>query len=164
VNYQLALTLFLQEQNTSLSELSLATGFSERWLRSICQDCSWIPRLDTLLILCEAIGIDILDFLAYAESGTERKEVTHTVQEISPTAITKTLRSFRLENNISQSRLSAITNFQVSSISFRESPRYQSYPAMDTLEIYCKAYKISIAEFLQRAANCQEEGKQACNI
>jgi DNA-binding Xre family transcriptional regulator len=78
VNYQLALTLFLQEQNTSLSELSLATGFSERWLRSICQDCSWIPRLDTLLILCEAIGIDVIDYLAYAESRTERGEVTHT--------------------------------------------------------------------------------------
>ena len=78
MNYQLALTLFLEEQHKTVSDLSLATGFSERWLRSVCQDCSWDPHLDTLLILCDAFCIDAVDFLACAESGAMREEVTHT--------------------------------------------------------------------------------------
>ncbi|WP_320128749.1 helix-turn-helix transcriptional regulator [uncultured Sphaerochaeta sp.] len=82
------------------------------------------------------------------------------VQGISPYQVTHALRAIRLEKNLSESRLSSITQFQISSISFRESNRYQSYPTLSTLEIYCNAYTISIAEFLQRAAQFQTEGEQ----
>jgi transcriptional regulator with XRE-family HTH domain len=157
MNYQIAFDTLLNMKNRCVEELAEETGFTVRWLRSVRKDSSWVPHLDTLFILCKALSVDVLEFLCYAEEGQRAKRVTHThthtaLQGISPYQVACALRTIRLEKNLSQSRLAALTQFQISSISYRESTRYVSYPTLAVLEIYCKAFGIGLGEFLCRAA------------
>jgi transcriptional regulator with XRE-family HTH domain len=144
----------MEKHKLTFTELADKTGFAERWLRNVSNDPNWKPHLDTAVMLSFAMSEDLAEFLRFSGDnfpGCIGEDF------FNPNQVAFTLRTIRLEKNLSQSRLSAITHFQVSSISFRESNRYFSYPTLDTLEIYCKAFGISIGEFLYRAATDWKE-------
>ncbi|MBI9096755.1 MAG: helix-turn-helix transcriptional regulator, partial [Sphaerochaeta sp.] len=72
---------------------------------------------------------------------------------IGPEQISYALKAVRLELGLSETTLAKRTHFQLTAISLREQSRYQSYPALSTLEIYCKAFGITVSSFLCYAAS-----------
>ena len=83
--------------------------------------------------------------------------------KITPTKISSTLRNIRIQKGLSQSDLVKLTHFQLSSISLRENTRYQSFPTLYTLEVYCKAYGISVSSFLL-LSNKKFKISQECSL
>lgn len=154
MHYQAALSRLMEEQRISIQTLSKRTNFSVRWLSLILQDPNWNPWLNTLLKLSEALRINVITLVEYAEVCS-RQENPRTPEPISitPEQISYALKTIRLELGLSQSKLVKLTHFQLTAISLREQERYQSYPAMSTLEIYCTAFGITVSSFLQYASS-----------
>lgn len=153
MHYQAALSRLMEEQRISIQTLSKRTNFSVRWLSLILQDPNWNPWLNTLLKLSEGLRVNVITFVEYAE--TQRSVAGRTTEPISitPEQISYALKTIRLELGLSQSKLVKLTHFQLTAISLREQERYQSYPAMSTLEIYCTAFGITVSSFLQYASS-----------
>ena len=80
---------------------------------------------------------------------------------ITPEQISYALKAVRLELGLSQTTLAKRTHFQLTAISLREQSRYQSYPALSTLEIYCKAFGITVSSFLCYAASLSCAAEEA---
>ncbi|MGB4407236.1 MAG: helix-turn-helix transcriptional regulator, partial [Sphaerochaeta sp.] len=80
---------------------------------------------------------------------------------IAPEQISFALKAVRLEQGLSQTTLAKRTHFQLTAISLREQTRYQSYPALSTLEIYCKAFGITVSSFLCYAASLSCSAEEA---
>ncbi|WP_409530500.1 helix-turn-helix domain-containing protein [Sphaerochaeta sp. PS] len=57
----------MEEQRISIQTLSKRTNFSVRWLSLILQDPNWNPWLNTLLKLSEALRINVITLVEYAE-------------------------------------------------------------------------------------------------
>ena len=73
MHYQAALTQLMQEQRISMQTLSNRTKFSERRLSLILQDAEWNPWLNTLLKLSEALRINVIKIVEYAEVGNRQE-------------------------------------------------------------------------------------------
>ncbi len=80
---------------------------------------------------------------------------------IAPEQISYALKAVRLEQGLSQTTLAKLTRFQLTAISLREQSRYQSYPALSTLEIYCKAFGITVSSFLRYASSLSLMSEEA---
>jgi len=153
--YQLALLRLMEEKRFTIKMVSNKGNFSDRWISYILKSSNWNPWLNTLIKLSNVFKIDIIQFLNYAESGKMDYNFRTSDLDITPTKISLALKNVRIERGFSQADLSKLTKFQLSSISLREHGRYQSYPTLGTLEIYCKAYDLSISAFLEIAKKSQ---------
>lgn len=174
MQYQKALVHVMRIHQISIQELSKKMCSDPRWVTEITSNSEWKPKLDTIFRICYVIRFDVISFVNYAEFGiftknSEKKsniigtdtnyslsqfsEAIHPrlVLEILPEHIAHALLSYRIEKNLTQRKLETITPFSVNTICHRESLHYQNYPTVTTLEIYCDAYGISMAEFLLRA-------------
>ena len=145
--YQTALILLMEEKQISKKTLVNLSSFSERWIDQILKSNNWNPCLNTVLKISDALKISAIQFVEFAETRKIHKRNYHSVR-ITPTRISVALKTFRLKKGLSQADLAKLTDFQLSSISLRENIRYQNYPTLSTLEVYCKAYTISVSSFL----------------
>lgn len=153
--YQLALLKLMEEKRFTIKMVSNKGNFSDRWISYILKSPNWNPWLNTLIKLSDVFKIDIIQFLNYAENGKMDYNFSTSDLDITPTRISLALKKIRIEKGFSQANLAILTSFQLSSISLREHERYQSYPTLSTLEIYCKAYDLSISAFLEIAKESQ---------
>lgn len=161
--FQQALVTAMEAQKVTIRELAVRTHSDPRWILSITNNCEWHPKLDTILRLCYALRVNVFSFIALAENRSQGKILISQQQNYDlskhlekilfflPEHISLTLRSFRLENGLSQRQLERLTPYNVYAICTRESKRYQNYPTVTTLYSYCEAYNISLEEFIVRA-------------
>lgn len=138
--YQLALTKLMQEKKITIKMISNMGDFSERWISAILNSPNWNPWLNSLIKLSTVFKIDIIQFISFAENGKLDHNINTYDFDITPNKISIALKEVRVKKGFSQSDLAKLTGFQLSSISLREHVRYQSYPTLGTLDIYCKAY------------------------
>ena len=150
----------MEEKQISIKTLVKQTSISERWLDQILKSASWNPCVNTVLKISEALKITAIQFVEFTETRKLHKTGYHSVQ-ITPTEISSTLKTIRLQKGLSQSDLAKLTQFQLSSISLRENERYQNYPTLLTLEVYCKAYNISVSSFLSLANKIPQNLQEA---
>jgi len=172
MQFQAALVYAIRENNVSEQELCERTGSNPRWIKAITTNADWRPRLDTILRLCYSLEFDVFRFLDYAEFGPSRNifpknknspnnlsnsalwEIIpiqrRIILEIMPLHVAKAFKSLRKDCGLSQEKLEKFTPFTKSTISLREGHRNNNYPTVTTIELYCKAYKISFSEFLIR--------------
>ena len=137
----------MEEKQISIKTLVKQTNFSECWLDQILKEPYWNPWLDTVLKILEALSINAVQFVEYAETKKLHNRRYDSVL-LTPAKISSTLKAIRLQKGLSQADLAKLTHFQLSSISLRENTRYKSYPTPFTLEVYCKAYDMSVSSFL----------------
>jgi len=137
--------------------------FSERWIDKLIKSTNWNPCLNTVLRISEALKISVIQFVEFAETREIHKRSYHSVR-ITPTRISSTLKTIRLQKELSQSDLAKLTDFQLSSISLRENERHQNYPTLSTLEVYCKAYTISVSSFLLFANEIPQKNFQEVSV
>ena len=169
MHYQAALSLLMQEQRISIQTLSNRTNFSVRWLSLILKDSDWNPWLNTLLKLSEALRINVIKIVEYSEvcnrqenlRTSEPQNLRTSELNITPEQISYALKAVRLEQGLSQTTLAKLTHFQLTAISLREQSRYQSYPALSTLETYCKAFGITVSSFLRYALSLSLTSEEA---
>lgn len=161
MHYQVALSLLMKEQQISIETLSKRTNSSVRWLTIVLNNSDWNPCLNTVLRLSKALRVNAITFIEYAETCKQQEILRTTACNISPDQISFALKAFRLEKGISQNTLVKLTHFQLTAISLREQTRYQSYPTLCTLEIYCKAYGITVSSFLRYASSLSLSSEEA---
>lgn len=148
MQYQTALSLLMEQKQISIGTLVKQTNVSERWIEQILKKQNWNPWLDTVIKISDALKINPIQFIEYAETQEFPKRKHLNPVKITPNSISSTLKNIRIQKGLSQSDLVKLTHFQLSSISLRENSRYQSFPTLSTLEIYCKAFGISVSSFL----------------
>lgn len=163
MHFQQALVSVMKTQQVTIQDLAIRTNSNPRWILSITTDWEWRPNLDTILRLCYALRYNTFSFIAMAEAsfqgkilipqyqGEDLSEHLEQILDFQPKHIALALRAFRLENGLSQRQLEKITPYNVNSICKREGKRYQNYPTVTTLYSYCKAYNITLEEFVIRA-------------
>lgn len=172
--YQKALVHVMKIYQISILELAKKMGSDPRWVAEITSNSEWRPKLDTIFRICYTLRFDVIKFVNYAEFGVYINEsenlsdmmgtnansslskLTVAIQQrlvlnILPEHIAHAFRSFRIERKLTQRNLETITSFSVNTICHRESMNYRNYPTVTTLETYCDAFGISMAEFLLRA-------------
>lgn len=147
MQYQTTLSILMEKKRISIKTIANQTSFSERWLGQILKSPSWNPCLDTVLDISKALKISAIQFVEFTETKKLYKK-PYPSMFITPTGISSALKTIRLQKGLSQSNLVELTHFQLSSISLRESSRYKNFPTLYTLEVYCKAYNISVSSFL----------------
>ncbi|MPM40058.1 hypothetical protein SDC9_86696 [bioreactor metagenome] len=169
MQFQKTLVQILDELGISPYELAKRMDSDYRWIVEITSNQEWKPKLDTIFRICYALQFDVETFLYRAEFGIDFRNVVtskvgnfsyfqdwdilsqaHLILETRPSHIAKTLRTYRHETGLTQKELSRITLFSVNSISLRESMRYQNFPTITTLQLYCSAFKISLATLVSR--------------
>ncbi|MDT4761168.1 helix-turn-helix transcriptional regulator [Sphaerochaeta sp. PS] len=148
MQYQTALSLLMEQKQISIKTLVKLTNVSERWIEQILKKQNWNPWLDTVIKISDALKINPIQFIEFAETREFPKKKHLDPVKITPTSISSTLKNIRIQKGLSQTDLVKLTHFQLSSISLRENSRYQSFPTLSTLEIYCKAFEISVSSFL----------------
>ena len=153
MHYQTALSLLLKKQNISIETLSKRANTSIRWLSIVLNNSDWNPWLDTVLRLSKALRVNAITFIEYAETCKQQEIIRTSACNITPEQISFALKAIRLEQGLSQTTLAKLTHFQLTAISLRENDRYQSYPALSTLEVYCKAFGITVSSFLRFASS-----------
>ena len=153
MHYQAALSHIMTAQNISIRTLSKRTNLSERWLTFVLNNSDWNPWLDTLLKLSEGLKTNVLTIVEHAEGTNLQVYGKKPKINITPEQISYALKAVRLDLGLSQTTLAKLTHFQLTAISLREQSRYQSYPALSTLEVYCKAFGIRVSSFLRYASS-----------
>ena len=83
--------------------------------------------------------------------GPQATEQQRLLLDLKPLHIAKALKTLRLEHGLSQRRLHTLTQFSIYSISLREGERYQNYPTITTLKLYCDAFHIHLSSLVGRA-------------
>ena len=161
MHYQTALSLLVKKQNISIETLSKRTNTSVRWLATVLNNPDWNPWLDTVLRLSKALKVNPITFIEYAETCKQQQIIRTSALCITPEQISYALKAVRLDLGLSQTTLAKLTHFQLTAISLREQSRYQSYPAMSTLEVYCKAYGIRVSSFLRYASSLVLSAEEA---
>jgi len=161
LHYQAALSLLMKKQNISIQTLACQTNFSERWLYFILHNSDWNPWLDTVLRLSKGLKVNAITFIEYAETCKQQEILRTSACNITPEQVSYALKAVRLDLGLSQTTLAKLTHFQVPAISLREQTRYQSYPALSTLEIYCKAFGITVSSFLRYASSLTVMSEEA---
>jgi hypothetical protein len=163
MNYANALGRAIKIRNVSIDILARQMYVQQSWIKKILKNPTWNPRLDTIVHFCYCLDIDIFDFLmlgqpnnsvntatpSYAQlrkCGIQRKLILN----LKPTHVTNSLLFFRKNINLTCTLLCTKTEFQLSSISLRESSRYTNLPTMQTIELYCQAFNISLGVFMDR--------------
>ncbi|AEV30217.1 hypothetical protein SpiGrapes_2454 [Sphaerochaeta pleomorpha str. Grapes] len=154
MNYRKALDFIINEKQISISVLAKQLEVNKRWIEIILKNDEWNPCLKTILKISDLTATDTAIFLRYAGDTFQGAIGNHTIY---PEDISDTLRYYRFKKELSENQLAQITGFQISSISFRESNRYCNLPTLSTLENYCKAYNISIGEFINTATNINHQ-------
>ena len=153
MHYQTALSLLVKKQNISIETLSKRTNSSVRWLSIVLNNPDWNPWLDTVLRLSKGLRVNAITFIEYAETCKQQEILRTSACDITPEQISNALKAVRLDLGLSQTTLAKLTHFQLTAISLREQSRYQSYPALSTLEVYCKAFGITVSSFLRYASS-----------
>ena len=69
MEYQKTLKTLMQTKNLTAQEMAERTKTSPRWITNILSDPDWSPWLSTILKLSEALGINAIQFVEYAEVG-----------------------------------------------------------------------------------------------
>lgn len=161
MQYQTTLSLLMEEKQVSIKSIVNKTSFSERWLDQVLKSPNWNPCLDTVLDISEALKISAIQFVEFTETRKFNKK-TYPSGIITPTGISSALKTIRLKKGLSQSDLSKLTHFQLSSISLRESMRYRNFPTLYTLEVYCKAYNLNFVIFVHRQFRCHRFSINPC--
>ncbi|MGB4408162.1 MAG: helix-turn-helix transcriptional regulator, partial [Sphaerochaeta sp.] len=98
MHYQAALSLLMEEQNISIKMLSKRTSFSERWLSLILKDPDWNPWLNTLLKLSEALRINVVTLVVYAEGGNRQVNLRTSEPQNLRTSEPQNLRTSEPQN------------------------------------------------------------------
>lgn len=172
MQFQKALVFAMQENDVNEQELAKRSGANPRWITEISTNSDWHPRLDTILRLCYFLEFDVFRFLNYAELGIPCNTSSLNIKsptdcsslnfwkalpfqrsmilEIMPIHVARAFRSLRKDCGLSQKKLEEITPFTKSTISLREGHRNINYPTVTTIDLYCKAFKISFSQFLER--------------
>ena len=166
MQFQQALIHAMEYQGITQAELAARSDTNPRWILHITTKTDWVPKLDTVLRLCYALRFDVLSFLEYAEVGSrgnefpvpssqfpgpQATEQQRMLLDLKPLHIAKALKTLRLEHGLSQRRLHTLTQFSIYSISLREGERYQNYPTITTLKLYCDAFHIHLSSLVGRA-------------
>ena len=166
MQFQQALIHAMEYQGITQAELAARSEANPRWILHITTNTDWVPKLDTVLRLCYALRFDVLSFLEYAEVGSrgnefpvpssqfpgpQATEQQRLLLDLKPRHIAKALKTLRLEHGLSQRKLNTLTQFSICSISMREGERYQNYPTITTLKLYCDAFHIHLSSLVARA-------------
>jgi hypothetical protein len=88
---------------------------------------------------------------------SELGENASKILNLKPWHIGKTLYYFRKSKKMTQADICELTNFQLSSVSLRESRRYNNKPTMKTIEIYCSAFDITLEMFMEKLLSIIKE-------
>ena len=172
MQFHQALIFTLDQLNISTIELAKKLCSNPRWIKEITTNSEWKPKFDTVLRICYSLNVEVESFLNIAEFGIDGNQLDMQRQNAysdchksvwaatpsqniiilntQPCHISQTLRLFRKEKGITQRQLEQKTAFSKNTISFRESDRYQNYPTVTTLEIYCYAFNISLSDFVHQ--------------
>ncbi len=162
MNYSNALTLIMESRRVPLDILAMQMYVKTDWIKKIIKKSNWKPRLDTILHICYCLEVDVFDFLKLSNENIIKNSFLlntmplkinnrhhQIILNLESKHIAKTLLFFRETKKITQATLSERTGFQLSAISLRESLRYTNIPTMATIELYCKAYGISLEDFIR---------------
>ena len=158
-NYSRALEFLVERLDININILAYQMEINLDYLVKLFKRPTWQPRIDTIMKFSYYMGVNVIEFLVLSNPdffpSSSRKiqklgEQSSLILSLESWHIGKTLNYFRRVRNMTQADLSEITNFQISSISLRESRRYDNKPTMKTLEIYCTAFNISLEVFVEK--------------
>lgn len=83
VNIAMRIRQLRQEKGLSTNNLSTNAGLSQSYVRKLeNNECN--PTVEALSLLCDALGTDIVTFLANGSESLQEFEILHLVKALTP--------------------------------------------------------------------------------